>query len=631
MRKNDIVLHIDLSAHSVQSCFISKELTDRFLGGRGLAAVLSYRLIPKGCDPLGPGNILTICTGLLTGTPAPASARTHFCALSPLTGVLGSSNAGGFFGSALRSQCIQGLVITGRSPRPVYLFIDRGTVRILPADRLWGTDTRQCVQQIGQTGPGDALRVLSIGPAGENRSAMACIMIDTHSAAGRTGIGAVMGSKNLKAVAVNGMRHKRPMTGHVRRAVAQYAGPLIRTEPFKAIGKHGQSGYIRWCNEMGMLATRNYQSGTFSHAGSICGSSMQDRVIRRRACDRCPIHCKADIIVPGGFHVGETGSRPEFESIAALGAKCGQKDKDAVMHLSDCCNRLGLDTISAGSAIAFAMELYEKGIITEKDTHGMALRWGDTGVQTALLEQMAHRRGFGALLADGVHRAAKRIGRDSQRFAFHCKGLELCAYDPRGSMSTALGYAVSGRGGDFASVFANAEVRWDEKTALDRIGHRQGANRFSPIAKAALVRRCSICSAVVDALGICKVVALGIPAAFDLKAEAALVRAIHSRHISAEALFTVGERIITLERLFNLRHGNGQGNRDLLPDRFLEEPLEPGSPGNKRLALGAMLAEYYDLMGWDDGGVPWPEQVHAMGLDDIHEKPPSIWEPCRFN
>jgi aldehyde:ferredoxin oxidoreductase len=232
MMKNDAILHIDLSAHSVEACLISEALTDRFLGGPRLAASLCYRLIPKGCDPLGPRNILSICTGLLTGTPAPASARTHFCALSPFTGILGSSNAGGFFGPDLQSCGIQGLVITGRSPQPAYLFIDRGGVRIPAADRLWGTDTRQCEQRIRQMCPGRSVRVLSIGPAGENRSAMACAMIDTHSAAGRTGIGAVMGSKNLKAIVVNGKGCKHPMNGEMRKVVDEYVGPLIRSEMF---------------------------------------------------------------------------------------------------------------------------------------------------------------------------------------------------------------------------------------------------------------------------------------------------------------------------------------------------------------------------------------------------------------
>ena len=608
------LLDVDLTAQTLTTRIIPKRLADLFIGGRGLAAALSCQHIPKGCDPLGPDNVLSICTGLLTGSAAPSSARTHFCALSPLTGILGSSNAGGFFGADLRSLGFQGLMLSGASPRPVFLYIDDNGARLCPADHLWGLDTRQCERQLKKDVDDGALRVLSIGPAGESRSAMACIMIDTHSAAGRTGLGAVMGSKQIKAVVVKGVRTKQVVGAARKKAVADYLKPVLASKIYKVVSTHGQSGYVQWCSDMGMLSTHNYQSGVFDAAGEICGTHMGDRVTKRRSCYRCPVHCKADITVRAGRHAGQTGPRPEFETIAALGAKCGQADMDTVLHLSTLCSRLGLDTISAGSAIAFAMELYEKGILTMKDTQGMQLVWGDGQVQEQLLRQMALRSGFGAVLTDGVRAAAERIGANSRRFALHAKGLELCAYDPRGSMSTALGYAVSDRGGDFAYVFANAEYRWDEATAEKNLGHHQGADRFSPTAKGRLVRRCSLCSAVVDSLGLCKVAALGIPAVFDLEAEARLVSALLETEVAADALFAAGERILNLERLFNLRHWNGGGPLDTLPAKFLEETLPGGPAGNRTLQLQSMLADYYREMGWDDRGRPLPETLSRLDL-----------------
>jgi aldehyde:ferredoxin oxidoreductase len=245
----------------------------------------------------------------------------------------------------------------------------------------------------------------------------------------------------------------------------------------------------------------------------------------------------------------------------------------------------------------------------------LALNWGDANVQECLLEQIAERRGFGGVLADGVRAAAQRIGRGSRHFAFHGKGLELCAYDPRGSMSTALGYAVSGRGGDFASIYANAEYRWDSETALKRVGRRRGVDRFSPVGKAPIVRLSALCSAVVDSLGICKVAALGIPAVFDLAAEAELAEAFLGRKITPAELFVIGERIINLERLFNIRHWDGPGPLDTLPLRFLTEPLEHGAARNKRVPLKSMLLEYYEEMGWDGEGRPCPETITRLGLE----------------
>jgi aldehyde:ferredoxin oxidoreductase len=515
----------------------------------------------------------------------------------------------------LRSCHVQGIIIKGRASEPVILVVDGEGASILPARNLWGLETRQCEDRLKKEWNESRLRVACIGPAGENLSAISCIMVGSHSAAGRTGLGAVMGSKKLKAVAVKGAPMKTAPGKKGAEAKARYLGQIRRSEMFPALSTHGQSGYIGWCNEMGMLSTRNYQSGVFEQADRICGSKLNGRVQRHRACFGCPIHCKADARVATGAYAGEAGPRPEFETIAALGAKCGQKDADAVLHLSNLCNRLGLDTISAGSAVAFAMELYEKGVLTRADTQGLALDWGDAYVQQRLLEQIARRQGLGRVLADGVQKASQRIGRGSHRFAFHGKGLELCAYDPRGSMSTALGYAVSGRGGDFAFVYANAEYRWSEDTALTRVGRRRGSDRFSPVAKADIVRLCSVCSAVVDSLGICKIAALAIPAAFDLRAEAELAGAYLDQEIAPADLFVIGERIVNLERLFNLRHWKGSGALDTLPQRFLKETLNHGAARDKRVVLEPMLTRYYELMGWDEKGRPGPEVVRRLGLE----------------
>lgn len=618
MREPGRILHIDLSSSISSNWRPSDHLIAQFLGGRGLAAALSYQFIPLGCDPLGPDNVLSLCNGLLTGTTVPAAARIHICGLSPLTGILGSSNAGGFFGPALRSCDIQGLAVTGASSQPVYIHIDPQRVEIRSATHLWGLDTVGCESALKEECNDPRLRVLSIGPAGENRCAMAAIMFGAHSAAGRTGMGAVMGSKQLKAIVVSAGRGSGSAGREEVKAGAEYLKPLLGHEVFRTLRAHGQSGYIRWCNEMGLLSSYNYQSGGFESADRICGSNLNDRIVRRRACRGCPVACKADTTIASGTYAGESGPRPEFETIAALGAKCGQSDIDAVLHLSHQCNHYGLDTISTGSVMAFAMELFEKQIITLKDTQGLALHWGNAQAQHHLLEQIALRRGFGALLADGVRAAARRIGRGSERYAFHSKGLELCAYDPRVSSSTALSYAVSERGGDFASIFPSAEYRWDAKRLQQLVGEPQRVDRSSPAVTAAVVHRCSLCSAVVDSLGICKVVALGIPAAFDLEAEARLLSAVWDRQQRPADLFAVGERIVCLERLFNLRQWNESGPvpMDTLPKRFLAQALPGGTAKGRRVEnLDQMLTHYYRRMGWDERGRPRLETLKALGLE----------------
>jgi aldehyde:ferredoxin oxidoreductase len=619
MTDKEHILKIDLGSKRASRHPIPAEVLARFLGGRGLAAALSYDGIPADCTPSAPGNVLTICTGLLTGSAAPSAARTHLCALSPLTGILGSSNAGGFFGADLRSCGVAGLVITGRSDRPVYLYIDENTVEIRDAAPFWGLETGQSESRLRAAIGDPKLRIMGIGPAGENGSAMACIILDTHNAAGRTGLGAVMGAKRLKAIAVRGGRSTVPASRTQKAAIREFIRDIQNTEMFRKVSRHGQSGYIGWCNEMGMLATRNYATGVFDRAASICGSAMDGRVVKRRSCHRCPIHCKADVRIPGGAHAGETGPRPEFESITALGSKCGQGDMDAVLHLSNLCGQYGLDTISAGAAIAFAMDLFERGIIDSSVTGGIPLVWGDAGAQARLLEQMAFRRDFGAVLTDGVRAAAAAIGRGSERFAHHAKGLELCAYDPRGAMGTALGYAVSERGGDYASVFASAEYRWNAAAARERLGHVAGADRLSPLGKPRMVRRTSICAAAVDAIGICKVPTLGIPATFDLVRECRLVNAFTDLGLSPETLRQIGERIINLERMFSLQFYRESAPFDRLPDTFLDTPLKEGPAKGSRVPLADMLAEYYQEMGWDASGRPTPEKLFELGLTQ--------WEP----
>ncbi len=330
--------------------------------------------------------------------------------------------------------------------------------------------------------------------------------------------------------------------------------------------------------------------------------------------------CKADVKVRAGAHSGLTGPRPEFESLAALGPRCGISELEAVYSLNNLCGRLGLDTISAGACVAFAMDLFEKKIIDPGQTGGLSLEWGDAGAAGELLEQMAHRRGFGRVLSEGVARAAQKIGGRAPEFAYTVKGLELTAYDPRTLNGTALGYAVAGRGGDFGSVFPTPEYRWSEERAGEELGEPKAADRFSREGKPELIRRCLIVNHVLDSLGLCKVPALGILNDFSLTWEARMVRAFDLAEIDSKGLMRAGERVANLERLLNLELGAGSGD-DRLPGRFGRDPAPSGPARGRTVELDPMLAGFYEIMGWDQEGRPTPGKLMELGLNEDFKTP----------
>ena len=319
-------------------------------------------------------------------------------------------------------------------------------------------------------------------------------------------------------------------------------------------------------------------------------------------------------MVPEGKFVGTVGARPEFETILALGSKCGLDDPEALLHLSNLCNRLGLDTNSTGSVIAFAMDLYDRRIISDGDTGGLEVTWGNAEVMDTLIHQIAKREGFGLVLSMGVCRAAQIINRGSQQFAYHVKGLELSGSDPRGLMGTALGYALSTRGADFSNVYALPETRWSAERCEGEFGIREIADRFSGKGKAKMVRRCMIVCAVIDCLGICKVPALSIVGDFDLKGETELTQALTDLPVDSKDLSEVGERVLNVERLFNLSQGATSAD-DMIPDFFIDEAVAEGPGEGKKVEnMDSMIKEFYDLMQWDQAGIPTKEKLGLLGL-----------------
>lgn len=610
------LLVVDLSTEEFTSADLEEGLVRRFLGGRGLNAPLLARSVGPDTDPLAPENVLLISCGLLTGTEAPISGRLHLGARSPLTGLLGSSNVGGYFGAALRAAGVQVLLIRGRAGHPVSLSIDGDRVALRDASSLWGLGTRAAAEAL-RAELGEGVRLMVIGPGGEHLVRYACVMSGTRHAAGRTGLGAVMGSKQLKAITVRGGERPRSGSDEVGQVVREYVKEIRNAPRYDTYARFSNSAFVRWADESGILATRNYQQVHFEGAGQIDGRRLIDYVTRSRSCYRCPVHCKAEVEVPAGRYAGTRGERPDIEPIVNLGSKCGLDDPEALLYLYNLAGTLGIDAISCGGALAFAMELFQRGIISEQDTDGLSLTWGDAAAMETMMKRIALRQGFGDLLAEGVRRAAQIIGRGAQAYAHHSKGLELTAYDPRGGMGTALGYVVSSRGGDFTSVYAVPEYRWDGHQGRAYFGSEAAVDRLVPEGKGSLVRWTMIVSAVLDALGLCKVPVLSVVGDYSLDREAALTAALTGLPVGADDLATAGERIVTLERCLNLRWGVGRED-DALSPRFTEDPVpDPGPTAGMTVPVGPLVRDFYEAMGWDEQGRPTEGTLRRLGLIDL--------------
>ena len=615
------VVRINLTTSSITTQHFTSETARSVLGGFGFNIRYLYENLAAGTDPLGPENILIISLGLLTGTAAPSSSRVHVNALSPLSGLIGSSSVGGFLGQKLRSLGIISLVISGASPHPVFLHIDERGARLLDAENLRGLDTRQVDKEIKSLIGDDKLEILAVGPAGENRVRFACLMAGIDHSAGHTGMGAVMGSKKLKAISVSG-KTAAAGQGSVRKYTSPEKTAVVReyiesiqnsVSRYRDYSQLGSSGDILELNKMGLLGSRNYRSMKLEGAEKIDGRNLKNYVVKNITCPRCAVHCKAEVELKEGKHKGFRGGRPEYETVIDLGALCGLTEPDALMYLSNLCNILGIDTISTGSVIAFAMDLFDRGIITTEDTGGIELCWGDADAMEAIMRKIARREGFGDILADGVFRASQRIGKGSEKYAYHVKGVELYGADPRGMMGTALSYAVSMRGGDFTSVYPVPEFRYTPERAEAEFGTSEAVDYLASDGKGALVRYCMIVSSVIDSLGICKVPALSIAGNYDLEKETRLMNALTGLDISKEQLLRIGERVVTMEKMFNLRFG-ATADADTLPEKFLKEPIAEGPSAGAMVDLKPMVRDFYSKMGWDEQGVPLPDTLKAMGL-----------------
>jgi aldehyde:ferredoxin oxidoreductase len=587
-------LRIDLTTGSADWVPLAEDVMRRFLGGVGLGVYLLHREAPTGCDPLAPAAPLIFCLSPLVGTPLTTSAKFAVVAKSPLTERLNDALSSSHFAIAAKKAGCDALVLTGACSSPSVLVVEDGRVSIQSADDLWGLSTSDAsASLVERLGP--RFQTAVIGPAGENLVRYATLSHDNRHA-GRGGLGAVLGSKKLKAVAVAGSQlvEVADPTG-----VVAAARDLSQRSFGPATAKYRELGTVAnllTFNRLAALPTRNFQLGTFAEAAALSGEQLNAaRQMTRRSCAACTIGCEHVYAAPRG------AVRLEYETLFALGPLCGISDPAAVLEAARMCDRLGLDTISAGASIAFAMECAEKGLLDEKD-----LRFGNTSILPGLLERIAHREGLGALLAEGTRRAAVVIGAGAADFAPHVKGLELPGYEPRALQTMALGFAVGSRGADHNRSGAY-EV--DFSARADRL---HGSPEAARLAVETEDR-----AALIDSLILCKFLR-GVFS--DLYADTAeLLGRVTGWDVTADELRTVAQRIVTAKKMYNIREG-WTAQEDTLPRRFLSEGLPDRASAGAvlpRERLHEMIQAYYATRGWDKQGQVSPEQITSFGLADL--------------
>jgi aldehyde:ferredoxin oxidoreductase len=598
-------LRIDLDNQEIREEQIAEEDLRRWLLGSGLASRLFYEEMDPAVELLDPASPLLVFNGLLTGSYAPAASRTSWCGRSPLTGIWGESNFGGYWGAQLRFAGFDGLIVTGRASSPAYVWIHEGQAEIRDAGHVWGSGTFETHDRLREETDRKA-HVACIGPAGENLVRVAGVMTGGQGhnrAAGRGGMGALVGSKNLKAIVVWGQEKPSYPDPDRFRATVREANLFIR-ERSEGMALTGTAGGVPATELYGDLPLKNWREGSWPEgAQAISGQTIRETIrTRDTRCFACPIGCGKAVEVKDGPYAGTWGEGPEYETLAGFGGNLLIDDLPALAAINVRCNDLGLDTISTSGAVAFATEAMERGLISPGDAGGLQLDWGAPGPVLVLVEQIARRAGLGALLADGVRAAADQLGPEAASFAIHVKGLELPYHDPRGFTSIGLNYATAARGAchlESLSYWRGYGVEWPgwQEGPYDRLGSDQATVRMT-IAFQDLM-------STYNPLGLCKFIVKG---GVDPARTVELVNAATGWGWTADNLMRTGERIFNLKRLINLRLGITRAD-DTLPERFLREPRPSGTAAGVLPDMDAMLPMYYELRGWGPDGRP------ASGLD----------------
>jgi len=583
---NQKIARIDLTAGNVHTETPDEDFYRKYLGGRGFIIYTLIKEMPANIDPLGPENRLVFALGPLTGHFFVGSGRHSIGSKSPLTGAYGESEVGGYWGAALKHAGYDALIIQGAAAKPVYLWIDNGKIEICDASFLWGLEVAEAHHKIRELLGGGKIRTALIGPAGEKRVNFACILHDITYAAGRTGMGAVMGSKNLKAIAVKGDRLPAPFDRN--RLIELNKIMLKGFKQRTPLWQFGTGRGMEAGEKSGNVPIRNFKGGRFPGVSKlipqvICANYLE----KMRGCFGCPIRCKRVVKLEGPYSVDPVYGCPEYETLASFGSNCGIDDLHGVMKANELCNRYGLDTISTGGVIAFAMECFENRLLTIQDTGGLDLSFGNATAMLELVEQIATLTGLGELLAKGTRYAAQKIGKGADRYAMQVKGEEIPMHEPRYKQLLGIHYSTHATGADHGtgtheagSIQEGCEQEILEKSFLNQLANSLGLCRFVPWQKD--------------------------------EVRAALEH-VTGWQMSEEELKKGVDRGVTLTRIFNLREGLTSAE-DKLPDRFTTTPSEGALQGIDPVKFDTVQKAYYKMLGWDKNGVPTRQKLKDLDI-----------------
>ena len=625
------VLDVDLTDRKVEVHPLDRDFARAFIGGRGMNGKRLFDSLPFGADPLGPENLLFISTGPLTGTPG-ATARFNVSFLSPATGFFGDANSGGHWGPELKFAGYDGLIIRGKADSPVYLAIQDDAVEIRDAGDLWGLNVWETTASIQRKMKDQAVQVLAIGQAGEHLARVAAIMCSMTRAAARCGGGAVMGSKNLKAIAVKGSKGVQTADPQGVMENLQKLYHAITTDyKFGFYPRYGTSILTDGLYPLGLLPFYNYQHTQVEGAVEKVGGQtfLDNYFTKHRACQGCFLHCDHHYQVSEGKYQGLRGQKVEWETITAFGARCGNLDFGSILHMNNLANQYGMDTISTGGSISLAIDLFQKGILTTADTDGMELRWGDSDLLADLIRKIAYREGFGDLLAEGAYWLAQKIGRGADQHVCHMKRLDPSTEDVRAFKAIALAFHTSTRGGDHLRGQPPAEIGGfrgvDPKIMAERFGSPDVGKPlvYDLVGKPRMVIWYQNFSAILDSLELCKFGTYWSRFPVEYKEFSDWLRCVTGEEFTVDELMTVGERVFNVEKAFNLRQGFGRES-DLPSYKLQNEPVVGGPYDGERLHLDKfndLLDSYYVKRGWDQRtGRPKRSKLEQLGLGDVADE-----------
>ncbi len=633
---NGKILRINLFTSDVKVEEPGEKFFRKYLGGRGIISYFLLKEIPKGADPLGKENKIIFSTSIATGAPVPGFGRHSIGAKSPLTGFYGESESGGFWGPELKFAGFEAIIVEGNSPKPVYISIKNEKVEIKDAAHLWGKETGDADDLIKQELEDKKVKTLIIGPAGENLVRFSGIAHDLTHYHGRTGMGAVMGSKNLKAVVVRGTNKLEFANSEKLREIARFFAQNFKNNADNhGQHNHGTSDYYFGAQAAGSLPTKNFTTGYFDELDYDADELHAKLKIRNDGCYACPVRCKQVFASEEPYKIDPKYGGPEFETLAAFGSLCGVSDMFAGPKAHELCNRLGLDTVSTGVVISFAMECYEKGIITKEDLDGLELTYGNTEAMLKMVEMISSRKGFGDILAEGAKRAAEKIGKGAQKYAMHVKGQELAMAEPRAKFGVGLGYAVSPTGADhlqhehdgaFDPALTGYSHSTDDSNVFLRALYPMGLLDTVPSLslggeKVQLFTYLQHYWSLFNSLDICIFVFEPVRT-LKVNHLVDIIAAVTGWDTSLFELMKTGERATTLARSFNIKHGLTRED-DNLPDRLfsgLEGGVLKGAKMDRE-EFEKSLTLYYEMMGWDrKNGVPLEGKLFELGIGWVNKK-----------